>query len=402
MSNREVNQPKPKILVFCDYYLPGYKSGGGMRTIVNMIDRLNDRFDFWVVTRDHDGKLDRRSYKNVSINSWNSIRHAKVFYLSKENIKISKLRELILFVKPETIYFNSYFATLTIYVLLLRRFKLIPNLNMIVAPCGELSDGGLSLNAAKKKSFTRFAKLSKIYQKVIWKASSVLEKNEIERIKDKGGKIFIVPDLSPKTILPDFDQISKPRKISGKARLIFLSRFMRKKNFRWLLEHLSGVEGDLEIDIFGPLEDENYWEECRQMIKTLPPNLQIAYKGSIPNEEVGETLLNYQFFILPTLGENFGHVFIEALAAGCPLIISDRTPWSDLKEKEIGWDLPLEKPEKWLEVLNYCINLDDVSYSKLSSQARNFACQWLSAAAVEEDTLEVLRYSLSKAPTGSR
>src|SRR3982751_134537 len=107
---------KPKILIFCDYYLPGYKSGGGMRTIVNMVDRLADKFDFWIITRDHDGKLDKTPYTTVKINEWNDVQKAKVFYLSKNNLKISKLRELIIEVSPNSLYFNSYFATLTIYV----------------------------------------------------------------------------------------------------------------------------------------------------------------------------------------------------------------------------------------------------------------------------------------------
>ena len=41
---------KPKILVFCDFYLPGFKSGGGMWTVVNLVDRFHDRFDFFIVT----------------------------------------------------------------------------------------------------------------------------------------------------------------------------------------------------------------------------------------------------------------------------------------------------------------------------------------------------------------
>jgi glycosyltransferase involved in cell wall biosynthesis len=97
---------------------------------------------------------------------------------------------------------------------------------------------------------------------------------------------------------------------------------------------------------------------------------------------------------LPTLGENFGHVFVEALAAGCPLIISDRTPWLNLKQKEIGWDIPLEEPGSWRDIINLCISLDDKTYSNLSSNARNFAVHWLKTSKVEEDTLKVLQYSL--------
>ncbi len=394
MSDGELKNRKPKILVLCDYYLPGYKSGGGMRTIVNMVERLHDIYDFWVITRDHDGKLDRQPYKNVKINEWNNHHHAQVFYLSKDNIKISKLRELILRVKPNILYFNSYFAALTIYVLILQKLKLIPNINIIVAPCGELSIGGLGLKSAKKKGFITFAKLSGIYQKVIWKASSQLEANKIKGIKSQGAKIFIAPDLTPKTILPDFDPNSKPRKISGKARLIFLSRFVRKKNFKFLLENLTDIKGDLEIDVWGPLEDLQYWGECEQIIRKLPSNIKVEARGSIQFEKVTNKLLEYHFFVLPTLGENFGHVFLEALAAGCPLLISDRTPWVNLEEKGIGWEITLDKPQRWREIINKILDLNANDYSKLSNKSREFAIEWLSNSSVANETKNVLDYAL--------
>lgn len=386
---------RPKILVFCDYYLPGYKSGGGMRTIVNMVDRLHDRFDFWIITRDHDGRLNKESYTSVNVDKWNKIQNAQVFYLPKDKIKFSKLRELILEVQPDSIYTNSYFATLAVYMLILRKLTLIPKCNVIVAPCGELSDGALSLKAKKKKVFNKSSKISNLYGDIIWKASNELEKAEIEKVKGKGGRIFIAPDLSPKTIFANYDKSLKPKKIRGAAKMVFLSRFMAKKNFKWLLGFLDKVQGNLLIDIYGPLEDENYWLECLEIIKKLPPNIKVEAKGTIPHEKVAETLLNYHFFILPTLGENFGHVFLEALAAGCPLMISDRTPWLDLEKKEIGWDISLDKSNEWLAKLNYCIGLDDITYSKLSHNARDFVCEWLQKPEIEESTLSILNYSVS-------
>ncbi|MDQ3180673.1 MAG: glycosyltransferase [Acidobacteriota bacterium] len=394
MPNRELKNLKPKILVLCDYYLPGYKSGGGMRTIANMVECFHDIYDFWIITRDHDGKLERQPYRNVKINEWNNVHYGKVFYLSRDKIKISKLHELILQVKPNIVYFNSFFATLTIYCLILQRLKLIPNINTILAPCGELSVGGLSLKSIKKKVFISFAKISKIYRNVIWKASSKLEKNEIKRTLSNGEKIFIAADIPPKTILSDFDLSSKPRKVSGKARLIFLSRFVRKKNFKFLIENMDKIKGDLLIDVWGPLEDLQYWEECSKIIKKLPLNIKVEAKGAIPYEQVTNKLLEYHFFVLPTLGENFGYVFLEALAAGCPLLISDQTPWMNLEEKGIGWEISLDKTEKWQEILNTIISLDTDSYNKLSHKSRRFAETWLADGSIINDTKKVLDYAL--------
>lgn len=392
------NQPETngsKILILCDYYLPGYKSGGGMRTIVNMVDRLKDRFEFFIITRDHDGKLDRQRYTNVKVNQWNSIRGAQVFYLSKDNLKISKIRELILRVNPDLIYSNSYFSTLTFYLLILKKLHLIRNTNLILAPCGELSEGALQLNSGKKFAFIKMVRLLDLYKNIVWKASSELEKKEIETVKGSGGDVFIAPDMLPRTIFEEFRTDLKPKKNSGEVKMIFLSRFMKKKNFKWLLENLSGIKGKLEIDIYGPLEDADYWQSCKKIIETLPKNIKIESKGSVPHEKVLPTLAAYHFFIMPTLGENFGHIFLEALSAGCPLIISDRTPWLDLVEKGIGWDLPLNNADVWIQKMNLCIDLDQEGYSKLTNNARQFAVSVLNDKKYEDNTLRILENSLS-------
>lgn len=384
-----------KVLILCDYYLPGYKSGGGMRTIVNMIDRLKNKYEFFVITRDHDGKLDRRQYTKVKIDQWNFLRDTKVFYLSKDNLKISKIRELISEVDPDVIYSNSYFATLTIYLLILKKLRFIPPISIILAPCGELSEGALRLYPKKKDAFIKLGKLLNLYENIIWKASSELEKEEIKTVNGNTDKIFIAPDMLPSEIFEKFEQKLKPRKNSGAVKMIFLSRFMRKKNFKWLLENLSDIKGKLEIDIFGPLEDAGYWDECEKIIETLPKNIKIQAKGAVPHEAVLATLVNYHFFVMPTLGENFGHIFLEALAAGCPLLISDKTPWLELDKKGIGWDLPLTEPKKWVEKLNYCIDLTQEKFDVLSANARNFALDVLNDETNKEDTVRVLNYALN-------
>ena len=57
---------------------------------------------------------------------------------------------------------------------------MIPEIPVILAPCGELSDGALSLKPLKKKLFLRYAKSVGLYDGVIWKGSFESEKNEIQ------------------------------------------------------------------------------------------------------------------------------------------------------------------------------------------------------------------------------
>lgn len=398
MSENSSVEIKKKILIICNYYLPGFKSGGSLRTIVNMVERLSDEFEFKIITLDHDG--DKIRYKNIEVNKWCQAKNAQVFYLSQDAIKLLNLRKLINDTQPDAIYLNSVFATLTIFVLILKKIGQLPECKIVLAPEGELSVGALGLKAEKKKVFLKAAKITGLYNNLIWKTTSELEKKEVELLTSKFEKIFIASNMPAGILLENYRQNEKPLKTYENTRLIFLSRHMPKKNLNWFIKLLSTVklkaEQYLTLDIFGPIEDAGYWRESQELIKELPANVKVTYKGSVSYNQVLSTLFNYHYFVLPTLGENFGHVFIEALAAGCPVITSNRTPWLGLDEKQIGWDLPLEKPQQWLEVLDRCISTDQAEYKQISSNARSFATDWLLNSNVKEATRKVLEYSTNK------
>lgn len=367
-----------------------------MRTLVNMVDRLGEKFDFRIVTRDHDGKLDKTQYKNVKINDWNEVGNAKVYYLSKDNIKLNAVKRLVEEVQPKSIYLNSFFSTLSIFVLLLRKLRRMPNLEIIVSPEGELGSGALGLKKNKKQLYLKLAGALGLYENIIWKATVDFEREEIEKIKGKGGKIFIAQNMPPKQIFPEFSLKNKPYKKTGELNLVFISRLHPIKNLKFLLEILPNIKNKVFMDIFGPVDNHQYVEECREIIKNLPNNLNVLMKGEVSHENVTKTLEKYNFFVLPTQGESFGHIISEALASGCPLIISDRTPWINLKEKGIGWDLPLDNKNEWIDILNYCSSLDNDTYSNLAMNARNYLNKWLADTEIEKATEDVLNYSLSK------
>ena len=56
-------------------------------------------------------------------------------------------------------------------------------------------------------------------------------------------------------------------------------------------------------------------------------------------------------FFLPSFSENFGHAINEALSVGVPVLISDKTPWRNLQEKGMGWDLSLDNRRAFIEVI---------------------------------------------------
>ena len=105
-------------------------------------------------------------------------------------------------------------------------------------------------------------------------------------------------------------------------------------------------------------------------------------------------MLHSHFFVLPTLNENFGYVFLEAMAAGCPLIISDRTIWNDLREKRIGWNLTLDSHDSWVQVIRSCCEMTQEEYLDMSANARDSAVDWLSNPDIEAATASLLQNAI--------
>ncbi|MBC7910395.1 MAG: glycosyltransferase family 4 protein [Pyrinomonadaceae bacterium] len=384
-----------KILIFIDYYLPGYKSGGALRTIANMVDRLGDRYDFSVISRGFDSG-DKHTYEGIKINEWNQVGKAKVFHAGHGHLNFATIRRVLKDSTPDAVYLTSFFSPLGIKFLTLRRLGVAPDVPVILAPEGEFSPGALKLKAMKKKIFRGLAFPGKLYRNLIWKAASEPEKEDIKRVAGRACEIFVAPNMPPRVMLENYDFGRKPLKSSGAVRLVFLSRVMRKKNLDHTLRILPEVKGEVEFDIWGPLEDQPHWQECLQLIAAMPPNIKVTHRGSVSHEEVAETMSAYHFFVLPTLGENFGHVVLEAFSAGCPALVSDQTPWLNLPEKNLGWDVPLKRADLWREALQKCVDMDANSYEKTSGAARQYAVDFLASPEVEDATARVLERALAQ------
>ena len=360
-----------KILTTSDYYLPGYKAGGPLRTLANMVDKLGHEFQFKIITTDRD-IYETKPYAGVRINGWNRFDKEEVFYMSPTSRSLRDFKKLLGSTEYDVLYLNSFFSIqFTIKPLLLRRLQLLPEKPVILAPRGELSPGALSLKRVKKRVYLWVSKFLGLYRGVTWQASSEYEETDIRRWFGKDVPVVIAPNLPPK--VPPTNELSQTRaKRAGGLKIVFLSRISRMKNLDSALKTLEGLNGKIRFSIYGPMEDKVYWSECERIIRDLPSNIVVRYYGSVPYDEVGRVLREHDLFYLPTMGENFGHVILEALCAGCPVLISDQTPWRDLQEKGVGWDISLSKLDEFQIILQRCIDMDHEDFIKRSDKARDY------------------------------
>src|SRR6185295_19698195 len=89
-------------------------------------------------------------------------------------------------------------------------------------------------------------------------------------------------------------------------------------------------------------------------------------------ERVAEVFRAHELFLFPTRGENFGHVVLEAMVSGCPVLVSDRTPWRGLARYGAGWDLPLDDVGGMRAVVQRCVDMDEEEFRPWSAHAAHF------------------------------
>ncbi len=362
-----------EVLTFLRYYLPGYTAGGPIRTISNLVDQLGDEFKFKIITS-HTDPRDPAPYDGIERDVFHPVGKALVYYASPSQLSRQGLRKLVGAVHFDILYLNSFLDPhFTISPLALRRLGIIPKTPVVIAPRGEFSPGALALGKHKKRLYISAANTLGLYKDVIWQASSKYEAVDIRRWFGDRSRVEVAPNL-PESIDNWENRTESKNKVQGRLKVLFLSRIARKKNLDSALRMLQGLDEAITFDIYGPLEDKTYWVECQKLIDRLPPNIEVNYKGTVPHEQVASVMAPYDLFFFPTLGENYGHVIFEALSAGCPVLISDQTPWRNLEAKGIGWDIPLEDEERFREALRTCVAMDREAYGGMVNAALEFAC----------------------------
>jgi|SRR5665647_49837 len=370
---------KTKVLIFIDWFLPGYKAGGPIQSIANLVNHLGSELDISIITSNKD-LGESMPYPDLEFNSWQIRENYRVMYLDESHQQLKQYKELMTGQDYDSVYFNSMFSV---------RFTLLPlwavrntKSKIILAPRGMLGSGALNIKKRKKQLFLMLFKFSGIAKIIIWHVTAMMEAAEIRKHFGEEVHVIIAPNLSAIWL----EKAHLKMKITNELKLFFLSRIAEKKNLKVALDYLSKVDRkySIEFAIIGPVGETDYWLECKQIIDQMPAHVKVNYVGPIPNEKLHKYIGNLHLMLLPTLHENFGHVIMEAWQNACPVIISDQTPWRDLDARGIGWDIALNQPEQFIRAIETAAAMDQVHYLKMSQAASAFAQAFTNDPAVLE------------------
>jgi glycosyltransferase involved in cell wall biosynthesis len=367
-----ISMRRSVVLVLCDHYLPGYKAGGPITSLANMVSRLGQEFEFRIVTRNQD-LGESTPYDDIVPNTWSRLQGADVCHLDAGATGKQYFRSVLTHGKYDVLYLNSLFSNaFSVRPILMHSAGRLPKRPIVLAPRGELCAGAVRLKWWKKLPFLRVAHALGCYRDILWQASSEQESAEIRRWFGSGAWVCVAPNLAAHKFDVADHQAPAP-KPAGQIKLLFLSRVAAKKNLEAAISMLRHLRGRVAMDVVGPIEDRGYWRRCEDAIRTLPGNVQVSYRGIARPAEVPRLMKEHDLFLLPTLGENFGHVILEALSAWCPVLISDQTPWRRLASSGAGWDIPLSRPDLFTAAIQECVDMDAPRFAALRRSARNFA-----------------------------
>ncbi|WBB69867.1 glycosyltransferase family 4 protein [Micromonospora sp. WMMD812] len=312
------------MLVTSTFFEPGFRGGGPVRSVAHILDAAAPGVAPILVTRDRDlGATE--AYPGLS-GRWVDRGRARVFYLPRRRPRqwYGLWRQLRA-ARFDLLYVNSLWAPMSLVPILAVRLRLLRADRVMVAPRGECSPGALSLKSGRKRLFVTG------WRRVLRSLGVEFHASTEREAADVRGMFpwATVRINANQTGLP-LEPAPVPAPVPGPLRLVFVGRIAAMKNLALALEALAGVGRPVTLDVYGPIEDAAYWRRCEALLAALPPNVRATYRGSLAPSAVLDVFADHDALVLPTLGENFGHVIAESLAASCPVLCSDRTPWTSV------------------------------------------------------------------------
>ena len=361
-----------KIFISIPWFLPAYRAGGPIQSVANLVKEFTEGVEYYIFTSDTD--LNGAALDNLTVNEWIDYnKYTKVWYAGPEKISDSLVKQ-VESIKPDILFIIGVFSW---------HFNLVPVMfckapKKILSTRGMLHPGALSEKKWKKKIFLQVFKLLEYHYKVLFHATDEEERKYITNQFGKPATIFTAGNY-PSNI----GSLVHGKKEVGSLKLVSIAILSAMKNILLVLQALQTVEETIQYDIYGPVRDENYRDDCLLQIKALPKNVSVFVHKEIEPHEVKGVLEKADVFILPSKSENFGHAMYEALSAGLPLITSHHTPWIKLENAKAGINVDLKDITEISSAISQFAGMEEEVFEEWRQGALRYA-----ANAIDKDVIK--------------
>mgnify|MGYP000936408621 CR=1 FL=1 len=308
----------------------------------------------------------------VDFDEWTVIDNIRVRYCTVN----SKLSLRVIFHSIKEIFNNDVILISSIFYIPSFFIALIASLTskkIIWSPRGELFNS--AINGSKPKLL--YVRLLRFLfsKRVIFHATSSVEKNEIEKHFGSNVKTIVIPNYME--LHEKMDRFLN----TGKY-FLYVGRIAPIKALDNLLLGLAKsdafMKSDYKLLIAGGIEKqfEGYYN---QLDKILAENLslkeKVVFLGNVEGEQKFQLYADAYYSILVSHSENFGNVVIEALSQGTPVIASHGTPWQKLVDSKAGLWIDNNENEV-AKSIDKVLAMDEEEYLQVRDNAYKLALEF--------------------------
>jgi len=220
----------------------------------------------------------------------------------------------------DLVHIHALFSYATLPAALLARRAGVP---YIVRPLGTLNRWGIE----NRRPWVKRLSFRILESRILANAAGIHYTSEQELGEARELGVFARPLIVPNPVeLPALDSRPPAALPRNRKVVLFLSRFDRKKGLDLLLAAFARVRRECPdaVLVLAGDGDPQWVATLKADAQRLHIESDIVWAGFLTGEEKWGALRGADVFVLPSYSENFGIALVEALACGCPVVLSDQ------------------------------------------------------------------------------
>lgn len=232
------------------------------------------------------------------------------------------------------------------------------------------------------RSFVLQNKLLKLYpefEEKTFVAPSGIDEKAVKQLESEAAMFLDAKQNEKHSADTNFSRFTSHH---SPIKAITCAHFKKRKNIDKVIKACKGLEG-FELTVIGDGKE-------RKNLEKIDKN--VIFTGRLPHDEVLAKMRESDVFVLPSVGETFGMVYLEAMASGC-ITVCTKGDGIDgiIKNGENGF---LTEPtvENIRETLLNIKKLDSESLKTLHINSFNTIRQLTSTKCAEHYLQQILRF----------